>query len=74
MLTLLPAAIFAGLVAGGLSLLWERHLGARTLPLKIGAVFVPGTAAGLAYWLTAFWLRVPAATEITGLVLKKWRR
>ena len=73
-LTLLPAAIFAGLVAGGLSLLWERHLGARSLPLKIGAVFVPGTAAGLAYWLTAFWLRVPAATEITGLVLKKWRR
>ncbi len=64
-------AVLAGLVAALLSWVWERKLGHRSLPLKLGAVFVPGGIAGLAYWLGALWLKVPAAHEIGALI---WRR
>jgi putative peptidoglycan lipid II flippase len=74
LLVLLGAAVLAGAIAAGLSFLWERHLGHASLLLKIGAVFVPGTVAGLAYWLAALAGKVPAATEITGLVLARLRR
>jgi hypothetical protein len=42
--------------------------------LKLGAVFVPGAAAGLVYWLIALGGKVPAAREITDLVFRKFRR
>jgi putative peptidoglycan lipid II flippase len=74
LLVLLGAAALAGVIAAGLSFLWEQHLGHASLLLKIGAVFVPATVAGLAYWLAALAGRVPAATEITGLVLARFRR
>ncbi|MGA2866214.1 MAG: murein biosynthesis integral membrane protein MurJ [Verrucomicrobiota bacterium] len=74
LLVLLAAALLAGALAAGLSFLWDRNLGHGSLPLKLGAVFVPGTVAGLAYWVTALAGKVPAATEITALVLGKLRR
>jgi hypothetical protein len=36
-------------------------------------VFVPATVAGLCYWLTALAAKVPAAKEITELVLRRAR-
>ena len=73
LLALVSDAVLAGLVAGFLSQLWERRLGHATLALKLGAVFVPGGIAGVLYWLVALWLKVPAATEMTGLLLQKLR-
>jgi putative peptidoglycan lipid II flippase len=74
LLILLGAAMLAGAIAAGLSFLWEQNLGHASVLLKIGAVFVPATVAGLAYWLAALAGRVPAATEVTGLVLARFRR
>jgi len=74
LLVLLGAAALAGAIAAGLSFLWERNLGHTSLLLKAGAVFVPATVAGLAYWLAALAGRVPAATEVTGLVLARFRQ
>ncbi len=70
---LLAAALLAGTVAAVASSLWGRHLGHTTLALKLGAVFVPGTIAGVIYWLLALFLKVPAAREITDLLLQKFR-
>jgi len=74
LLALLAAAGLTGLVAAGLSRLWEGHLGHRTLPLKLGAVFGPGAVACGVYWMLALWLKVPAATEITSLLVNKLRK
>ena len=74
LLVLLGAAMLAGAIAAGLSFLWERHLGHTGLLLKIGAVFAPATVAGLAYWLAALAGRVPAATEVAGVLLARFRR
>jgi hypothetical protein len=41
---------------------------------KIGMVFVSGGIAVLIYLLVAFWLKVPAAHEVAGLILRKFRR
>jgi putative peptidoglycan lipid II flippase len=70
---LLGAAVLAGVIAAGLSSVWESKLGHHTLALKLGAVFVPGTIAGLVYWVAAYWVRVPAAREMTDLLLQKLR-
>jgi putative peptidoglycan lipid II flippase len=50
---------------------WEMHLGHATFPLKLGAVFVPAGAAGLIYWLTALLCNLPAAREISALLLRR---
>jgi putative peptidoglycan lipid II flippase len=73
-LALISDAVLAGIVASLLSRLWEQKIGHATLAFKLGAVFLPGGAAGLVYWLVAVWLKVPAATEMTGLLLDKVRR
>ena len=64
---LLGAAAVAGATAFFLSWFWESRLGHSSLPLKIGAVFAPGTIAGVIYWLVALWAKVPAAKEMLGL-------
>jgi putative peptidoglycan lipid II flippase len=75
--TLLPLAA-AGLLAGALAWasgwVWEQWGGHATLLQKIGAVFVPAAAAGLAYWLIALWARFPAALEMRDLLWQKLRR
>jgi putative peptidoglycan lipid II flippase len=74
LLVLVPTAILAGVVAAALAWLWEKRLGHATLMLKAGVVFVPGGIAALVYWLVALWLKVPAAREITDLVLMRFRK
>jgi putative peptidoglycan lipid II flippase len=70
---LLSSAALAAVVAALLSAFWEHRLGARTLPLKLGAVFVPGGIAAGVYWLLALWLRVPSALEMTALFFNRFR-
>jgi putative peptidoglycan lipid II flippase len=74
LLVLVSDAVLAGIVASLASLLWERLAGHQTLPAKLGAVFVPGAIAGVIYWLIAFWLKVPAAREMSALALQKLHR
>jgi len=74
LLVLVPNAVLAGVVAALLAWLWERWLGHATLVFKIGMVFVPGGIAVLVYWLVALWLKVPAAWEVTDLVLRRFRK
>jgi hypothetical protein len=40
--------------------------------LKLGMVFLPGGVAVLVYGLVALWLKVPAAQEMTTLVLQRF--
>jgi putative peptidoglycan lipid II flippase len=74
LLVLVPNAILAGIVAAGLAWFWERWLGHATLASRMGMVFVPGGIAGLMYWLVAVWLKVPAAREMSDLILNKLRK
>jgi putative peptidoglycan lipid II flippase len=74
LLVLVPNAVFAGILAAVLSWLWERKLGHGTLPIKLGAVFVPGGVAVMAYWLVALWAKVPAAHDTAELVFNRFRR
>jgi hypothetical protein len=46
-------------------------LGHGTLPVKLGAVFVPGGVAGLVYWVLAYWAGVPAAREMLAFFLRR---
>jgi putative peptidoglycan lipid II flippase len=75
--TLRPLAL-AGMLSGLMAWLawqyWETSIGHHTIALKIGAVFVPAGIAGLAYWLGALLLKIPAAKETTDLVLARFRR
>ncbi len=64
LLVLVPNAILAGVIAGALGFLWDKRFGHATLPLKIGAVFVPGGIASVVYWLIAVWAKVPAAHDV----------
>ena len=72
-IVLVLAALLAGIVAALLSVLWQSHLGHRSIPLKLGAVFIPGGIAGVVYWSAAAWLKVPAAHEIWTLLTRKLR-
>jgi putative peptidoglycan lipid II flippase len=74
LLVLVPDAVLVGAVAAALAWLWGKRLGHATLMLKIGMVFLPGGVAGLAYWLVALWLKVPAAQEMTELALQRFRK
>ena len=74
LLVLVPDAVLAGMVAAALAWLWDKQLGHATLLLKLGMVFVPGGIAVLVYWLVALWLKVPAAQEMTGLALQRFRK
>ena len=74
--TLLPLALIT-VVAGIIALQgwqwWEAKFGHATIALKIGAVFVPAIVAGLIYWGAALLLKIPAAEEMTALILPKRR-
>ena len=75
--TLWPLAftgIIAGLIAWFTWQLWENKLGHETIALKIGAVFVPAGIAGGIYLLIALACKIPAAKEMIGFALAKFRR
>jgi putative peptidoglycan lipid II flippase len=74
LMVLVPAAVFAGVVAWVLSWVWERHFGQRTLTVKLGAVFVPGGIAALVYWVVALWAKVPAAHDMAALLFRRFRK
>jgi putative peptidoglycan lipid II flippase len=74
LLVLVPAALLAGLIAALLASSWEKKFGHNSLALKLGAVFVPGAIAGLAYWLLAIAGRVPTAVELLGLLGRTFNR
>ena len=69
----LAASVLAGALAAALAWLWERHFHHATLAPRLGAVFVPGAAATSVFCLLTLWWKVPAATEIAGLLLNKVR-
>ena len=75
--TLLPlalAVIAAGIVAWFGWQMWESKIGHATIALKIGAVFVPATGAGLVYGIIALAFKVPEAKEMLEFGLAKFRR
>jgi putative peptidoglycan lipid II flippase len=75
--TFLPlgmAGLLAGLVAWQGWQLWENTLGHATIALKIGAVFVPATGAGVVYGILALAFKVPAATEMFEFALAKFKK
>jgi putative peptidoglycan lipid II flippase len=67
------AALVAGLVALGIRALWEAKLGSSTLPVRIGAVLVPGGIAGAIYLVLSLWFKVPTATDMLNLALRRTR-
>jgi len=73
-LLLVVFALLAGTFSFGSWWLWESNLGHATLPLKIGAVFVPAFVAGCLYWLAALAFRIPEASEILEFMLMRFKR
>jgi len=74
LLSLVWMAAIAGLIAFEGRRLWESNLGHETLPLKLGAVFVPAGIAGGVYWLLAYFGKIPAAKEMTAFAFAKFGR
>jgi putative peptidoglycan lipid II flippase len=68
------AALVAGLIAWSMSDWWENAIGSAGLWRRLGAVFVPMTAASLAYWMITLWMKIPPAMEIGNLVTQRIRR
>ncbi len=71
---LLAAAAVAGGAAYGVFRWWDGHYGHANVAVKIGAVFIPMTVAGLIYWALAMSAKVPAATDVTNLLRRKLKR
>ena len=69
----LGAAVPAGAVAWALNAWWTRQFGYATVSLRVGHVFVPMVAASLVYFGISLWARVPAATEVLGLMRRRLR-
>jgi len=74
LLVLVPNALLAGVVAATLGWLWEKRFGHAGLALRIGAVFVPGAVAGALYWVVALRFKLPAARDLTDLLLRWFPR
>jgi putative peptidoglycan lipid II flippase len=68
------AMIVAALFSWGLHVLWDSQLGRASFLLKFGAVFVPAVIAAAMYWAVLWGDKLPAATEVVGLIQKKLRR
>jgi putative peptidoglycan lipid II flippase len=65
------AAVLAGLVAWVLAAWWARHFGYASVVLRLGHVLLPLSAASLLYLGVSWWARVPAATEVIGLLRRR---
>ncbi len=70
----LGATLIGGLCAWGAHMFWDKQLGHATLALRLGAVFVPASVAAVGYWVVLCAGKLPAATEVAGLIWKKLGR
>ena len=73
-LILLAAAVVAGTAAYGVFQWWDGLQGHSTLLPRLGGAFIPMAAAGLVYWALAMSAKVPAARDVTQLLLRKLKR
>lgn len=64
-------AILAGIVAYAVNRAWEANIGTATLLHRFGAVFAPVAAAGLCYLGALWWMRVPQASDLMNLLVRK---
>jgi peptidoglycan biosynthesis protein MviN/MurJ (putative lipid II flippase) len=64
----------AGVIAWGVRLVWQSHLGHSNLALRLGEVFVPMIAAATFYFAVSLWVNAGSAREILQLVAAKVRR
>jgi hypothetical protein len=71
---LLVALTLAGAATWAISNQWDQRIGHVGVWRQMGAVFVPMTVAGLIYGVVTLWWKVPAATEIGGLMLERLGR
>jgi putative peptidoglycan lipid II flippase len=71
LLALVPCALLSGFLAWWLSGLWASHLGHDGFLLKLGSVFGPMVAAAGFYWMTAWWLGIPAARDFANLLVNR---
>jgi putative peptidoglycan lipid II flippase len=62
------AGFAAGLLAWSLRWLWQNNLGHANLLLKLGEVFLPMTAATVVYFAFGWWMNIPSAREMLGLI------
>jgi hypothetical protein len=65
------AGIIAAETAALTSAGWDIYFWHHGLTARIGAVFVPMTAASAAYWLVSLWFKVQPAQAIGNLVMHK---
>ena len=68
------AAVIAGAVAWGVLAWWEMRPGADAVGIRLGAVFVPMLAAGLAYWSVTWCMPLAPAREIAAILREKFGR
>ncbi len=73
-LILIAAAIVAGAAAYGIFRWWDGQHGHGTLLPRLGGVFLPLTVAGSIYWALALSANVPAARDVTQLLMRKLKR
>ena len=71
---MLGSALLAGTVAWASARLWTNYLDHRSLPFKLGEVFMPMTAATLVYLAATHWLRIDHTREILALVLPRIKK
>jgi putative peptidoglycan lipid II flippase len=71
---MLGAAIFAGMIAWAILILWDRHVGHAGWAGKLGAVFVPAGVAAPIYWGVTLWLGLSPAQDVLHLLLSKLKR
>jgi putative peptidoglycan lipid II flippase len=72
LIQMISAAMLAGLIAYGANIGWEEYIGNATLFQRLGAVFVPIAVAAACYIGALFWMRVPQAQEVIGLLKKRF--
>jgi putative peptidoglycan lipid II flippase len=73
-LALVGIGLAAAAVAVAGSRSWENYLGHGSFALKLGAVFVPMSLAAAIYFGGAWWLHIPYADDMIGLLPGPIRR
>jgi putative peptidoglycan lipid II flippase len=65
------AALVAALLAWGGRQVWDAYFGHATLSRKLGEVFLPMTAASIAYMALGWLLKIPSARELFNTLCRK---